>query len=67
MFLVPIYVFERQFDGDNRTNTILSPLMDCHDPGRIVSGKPNIHSSSFDNVLFDLILYVRPINNLSVM
>ena len=31
-------------------NAILAPLIDCHDPGRIVSGEPNIHSGSFDNV-----------------
>ena len=33
-----INVFEIHFDGDDRTNTILNPLMDCHDPGRIVQG-----------------------------
>ena len=36
------------FDGDDRSNAILAPLMDCHYLGRIVSGEPNIHSGSFD-------------------
>ena len=28
---------------------ILAPLIDCHVPGRNVSGEPNIHSDSFNN------------------
>ena len=43
------YVFERHFDGADQKNTILAPLIDCHDPGRIVSGEPNIHNCPFDN------------------
>ena len=42
------YVCERHFDGDDQKNAILAPLIDCHDPGIIVSREPNIHSGSFN-------------------
>ena len=29
--------FERHFEGDDQKNAILTPLIDCHGPGRIVS------------------------------
>ena len=32
------YIFKRYFHGDGKKNAIPAPLMDCHDPGRIVSG-----------------------------
>ena len=28
---------------------ILAPLIDCHDPGRTGSGKPYVHSCSFND------------------
>ena len=43
------YVFERHFDGDDHKNALLSPLIDCHDPGRTVSREPHIHSGCFNN------------------
>ena len=43
------YVFERHFESDTQEIAILAPLIDYHDPGRIVSGEPNIHSVSFNN------------------
>ena len=44
------HVLERHFDGDDQHNAILAPLIDCYEPSRTVSGKPNIHSGSFNNV-----------------
>ena len=37
-------IIDLYFDGDdqNTCNAILAPLIDCHDPGRTVSGEPNI-------------------------
>ena len=43
------YVSECHFDGDDQKNAILAPSIDCDDPGRIVSGEPNIHIGSFNN------------------
>ena len=43
------YVFEKHFDGDAQKNAILALLMNCHDPGRIISREPNTHSCSFKN------------------
>ena len=36
------------FDSDDQKNEILAPLIDCDDPGRIVSGEPNIHIGCFN-------------------
>ena len=44
-----VSVFERHVDGDDQKNAISAPLIDCHDPDRIVSRKTNIHSGSFHN------------------
>ena len=38
-----------RFQSDDQENAILEPLIDYHDPGRIVSGEPNIHGGSFNN------------------
>ena len=43
------YVVGRHFDSDDKRNAIISPLFDCHGPGRTVSLEPNMHSSSFNN------------------
>ena len=43
------YLFERHFDGDDRKNAILAPLVDCHDQGRTVPGEQNKHNCSFNN------------------
>ena len=32
---------ERHFDGDDKNYVILAPLIDCHVPGRTVSGELN--------------------------
>ena len=51
-YLMGKYVFERYFDGDDQKNAIEAPLtrvIDWHDPGRIDSREPNIHSGSFNN------------------
>ena len=48
-YLMRKYVFERHFDGDDQTNAIFGPLMDCQDPGRIFSREPNIYSGSLNN------------------
>ena len=45
------YVFERHFDDEDQKNVILAPLIDCHDPGRTVSGEPITHSGSFNNAV----------------
>ena len=41
------YVFEKQFDGDDKKNAILAPLIYCHNPDRAVSREPNIHAEQF--------------------
>ena len=43
------YVCERYFEDDDKNNSILAPFIDCHGPGRTVSGKPNIHNGSINN------------------
>ena len=45
------YIFERHFVGNDQKNVILAPRVDCHDPVRIVSREPNIHSSFFPIML----------------
>ena len=44
------FVFERHFDGGGQKNDILPLLIDSHDSSRTVSGEPNIHHGSFNNV-----------------
>ena len=48
-YLMGKYVFERYFDGDDQKIAILAPYIDCHDPDRIDSREPNIHSGSYNN------------------
>ena len=43
------YALERYFDVDDQNNAVLAHLVDCHDIGRTVSRKPNIHSGSLNN------------------
>ena len=38
-------------------NIILAALVDCHDPGKIVSREPNTHSGSFNNFYHRYVLH----------
>ena len=49
MYLMEKCVFERHFNSDDRKNAVLSPLIDCYFPSRIVSREPNTPSCSFNN------------------
>ena len=41
--------FERHFDGDNRKNALIAPLIDGKVQAELFHGEPNIHSGSFNN------------------